>query len=73
MSPAKSRNANPYLPPARVVTMIVMLAIMVIAIFTLMSGSWIVGGVLGLGFAAAFYFVVIVNARRATSKKRRSR
>ena len=69
----KSRNANPYAPPARVITMIVMLAVMLTVIFSLMTASWLLGAALGLGFAAAFYFVVVVNARRATIKKRRPR
>ena len=73
MSPVKSRNANPYLPPARVLVMIAMLTVMLTGIFGLMTGSWLVGAALGLAFAAAFYFVVIVNARRAAAKPRARR
>jgi hypothetical protein len=67
----KSRNNNPYAPPARVISLIVILAILLTGIFGLMTGSWIAGLVLGVGFAAAFYFIVVVNARRAVGKKRR--
>jgi len=67
----KSRNDNPFAPPARVISMIVILAILLTGIFGLMTASWLVGAVLGIGFAAAFYFIVVVNARRAVGKKRR--
>ena len=68
-----SRRANPYAPPARVVSMIVMLTIMTAGLFGLMTGSWLTGAVLGLAFAGAFYVVVVVNARRAVSKNKRRR
>ncbi len=67
----KSRNDNPFLPPARVISMIVILAILLTGIFSLMTASWIVGTALGVAFAAAFYFIVVVNARRAVGKRRR--
>ncbi|MCR9129229.1 MAG: hypothetical protein NXI12_06880 [Alphaproteobacteria bacterium] len=51
--------------------MIVILAILLTGIFGLMTASWVAGAVLGIGFAAAFYFIVVVNARRAVGKKRR--
>lgn len=69
----KSRNANPFLPPARVLVMIAMLAIMLSFLFALMTASAIIGSALGLAFAAAFYFIVVVNARRAGGKRRRRR
>jgi uncharacterized membrane protein len=53
--------------------MIVMLAVVMTGIFALMTTSWIVGACLGLAFAAAFYLLVVVNARRATAKPRRKR
>lgn len=71
MSPVKSRKANPYLPPARVITMLVMLASVLTVIFGLMTASWVFGAVLGLAFAGAFYLIVVVNARRETGKRRR--
>lgn len=69
----KSRKTNPYTPPARVAVMIAMLAAMLTVIFGLMTASWLFGAALGVAFAAAFYFVVVVNARRAVSKSRRRR
>ena len=68
-----SRRANPYAPPARVTSMIVMLTIMTAGLFGLMTGSWLIGAGLGLAFAGAFYVVVVVNARRAVSKSKRRR
>ncbi len=73
MSPVKSRKANPYLPPARVISMLVMLAVVVAGIFGLMTSSWLVGAALGIAFAGGFYFIVVVNARREVGKPRRRR
>lgn len=58
-------------PPARVLSLIAMVAIIVAAIFSLMLGSWMIGSVLGAGFAAGLYFAVIYQARRAPKKRRR--
>jgi len=60
-------------PPARVIVMIVMLAVMTGALFGLISGNWLVGGVIGLIFAAGVYFVVVYQARRAKVKRSRRR
>jgi uncharacterized membrane protein YjjP (DUF1212 family) len=66
----KSHKASKH-PPARVVTMIAMVAIIVAALFSLMLGDWIIGAIIGAVFAAGFYFVVIFQARRAPKKRRR--
>jgi uncharacterized membrane protein len=60
-------------PPARVIVMIVMLAVMTGALFGLIAGSWVVGGGVGLVFAAGVYFVAVYQARRATVKRSRRR
>lgn len=51
--------------------MIVMLAVIMGALFSAMLGAWIPGMAVGLAFAAAFYLLVIVNARRATRSLKR--
>ena len=58
-------------PPARVLTMVAMIAIMVGALFWLITASWIAGGVIGVAFAAGLYFVVIYQARNASVKGRK--
>ena len=60
-------------PPARVVVMIAMLAVMTGALFGLIAGNWFVGGVIGLVFAAGVYFVAVYQARRAKVKGSRRR
>ena len=60
-------------PPARVLVMIVMLAVMTGALFGLIAGNWFVGGVIGLVFAAGVYFVAVYQARRAKVKGSRRR
>ena len=67
-----SRKTSKY-PPARVIVMIVMLALMTGALFGLITGSWVVGGAIGLVFAAGVYFAVVYQARRATVKRSRRR
>jgi uncharacterized membrane protein YoaK (UPF0700 family) len=66
------RNNFIWLPPARVITLILMMGFMLGAIFWAMLGNWF-GMVLGAAFAAAFYFIVVVNSRRSVKnmKKRR--
>lgn len=66
----KSHKASKH-PPARVVTMIAMVAIIIAAIFSLMLGDWIIGVGVGAAFAAGLYFAVIFQARRAAPKRRR--
>ena len=53
--------------------MIVMLALMTGALFGLIAGRWVVGGAIGLVFAAGVYFAVVYQARRATVKRSRHR
>ena len=60
-------------PPARVMVMIVMLAVMTGALFGLIAGNWFVGGAIGLVFAAGVYFVAVYQARRAKVKGSRRR
>ena len=67
-----SQKTSKY-PPARVIIMIAMLAIMTGAVFGLMVGNWITGAVIGAVFAGAVYFVVVYQARRAKVKRSRRR
>ena len=67
----RNKSQTVWLPPARVLTMIVMLAVVMGALFSAMLGAWIPGMAVGLAFAAAFYLLVIVNARRATRRLKR--
>lgn len=68
----KSRNkSSKFVPPARVTTMLVMLAIVVGGLFFIVTTSLIAGIVIGILFALGFYGVVVVNARAAVGKRRR--
>ncbi|MEQ8404825.1 MAG: hypothetical protein RKE49_06995 [Oceanicaulis sp.] len=66
----KRRNSI-FLPPANVIAMVVMLAAISGAIFTVILSSWIGGVVVGLAFAAAVYLLIVVDARGKTKKKHR--
>ena len=70
MSPVKSRKTTKAVP-TRVLTMVAMIAIMVGALFWLITGSWIAGGGIGVAFAAGLYFAVIYQARNASVKVRK--
>ena len=68
----KSRSkSSKFVPPTRVITMLVMLAIVVGGIFYIVTSSPIAGVVIGVLFALGFYAVVVVNARGAAGKRRR--
>jgi hypothetical protein len=57
--------------PANVLTMVAMIAIIVGGLFGLIVQSWLIGAGVGVGFAAAIYFVVIFQARQTSKKRRR--
>ncbi len=64
------KKTNPL--PARVISMIVMVAIMVGGLFGIFLSNWTAGILIGVGFAGGIYFAVIFQARRSSGRKRRS-
>lgn len=65
------RRKSIFLPPANVIAMVVMLALITGAIFTAILSSWIGGAAVGLALALAVYLLIVVDARGKTKKKRR--
>lgn len=65
----KRRNASIFLPPAQVVVMIALIAVMLGAVFGLMMGSAMGGGVVGLAAAGAVYGFIVVDARGKVKKR----
>lgn len=53
------------MPEPRILTLIVMIALVMGLVFTGLLGSWVSGGAVGLVFAGGIYLFVVVNARRA--------
>jgi hypothetical protein len=66
----KRRNSI-FLPPQNVIVMIMMLAAITGAMFTVILDSWINGAAVGVLFAAAVYLLIVVDARNKVRKKRR--
>jgi len=65
------RRKSPFLPPTNVIAMMVMLALITGAIFTVILASVIGGAAVGLALAAAVYLLIVVDARAKTKKARR--
>lgn len=65
------RNKSP-LPPPRVIVMLVGIAVLLGALFSLLLQSWIAGLAVGVVFAVAFAGVLLMARRgEKTVKKRR--
>jgi len=64
----RNKNTNIWLPQPRVLSMMITLAIIMAALFSLMLQAVIPGLAVGLGFAGAFYLIVVVGARKASKK-----
>lgn len=65
------RRSSPFIPPKNVIAMMVMLALITGAIFTVILASWIGGAAVGVALAAAVYLLIVVDARRKTKKRSR--
>lgn len=61
------------LPPARVMVLPVGTGLILAFLFGVLMGSWIAGGVVGLLFAAGFTAVLVLTARGASKKKKKTR
>ena len=53
------------MPEPRILTLIIMIALVMGLVFTGLLGIWVSGGAVGLVFAGGIYLFVVVNARRA--------
>ena len=53
------------MPEPRILTLIIMIAVVMGLVFSGLLGSWVYGGAVGLVFAGGIYLFVVVNARRA--------
>ncbi|MGJ3231774.1 MAG: hypothetical protein ACFE0P_08250 [Oceanicaulis sp.] len=65
------RRKSIFLPPQNVIVMIMMLAAITGAIFTVILDSWINGAAVGVLFAAAVYLLIVVDARGRVKKRKR--
>ena len=63
MKPSKTKTV--WMPEPRILTLIVMIALVMGLVFSALMGSWVYGGAVGLVFAGGIYLFVVVNARRA--------
>ena len=63
MKPSKTQTV--WMPEPRILTLIVMIALVMGLVFTGLLGCWVSGGAVGLVFAGGIYLFVVVNARRA--------
>lgn len=63
MKPNKTQTV--WMPEPRILTLIIMIALVMGLVFSALLGSWISGGAVGLVFAGGIYLFVVVNARRA--------
>lgn len=61
----QSKTNTVWLPEPRILTLIVMIALVMGLTFAALLGSWISGMAVGLIFAGGIYLFVVVNARRA--------
>jgi len=60
-----SKTQTVWMPEPRILTLIIMIALVMGLVFTGLLGSWAYGGAVGLVFAGGIYLFVVVNARRA--------
>ena len=63
MKPSKTQTV--WLPEPRILTLIVMIALVLGLVFSALLTSWVYGAAVGLVFAGGIYLFVVVNARRA--------
>lgn len=63
MKPSKTQTV--WLPEPRILTLIVMIALVMGLVFSALLTSWVYGAAVGLVFAGGIYLFVVVNARRA--------
>ncbi len=63
MKPNKTQTV--WMPEPRILTLIIMIALVMGLVFSALLGSWAYGGGVGLMFAGGIYLFVVVNARRA--------
>ena len=63
MKPNKIQTV--WMPEPRILTLIIMIALVMGLVFSSLLGSWVYGGAVGLMFAGGIYLFVVVNARRA--------
>lgn len=61
----QSKTNTVWLPEPRILTLIVMIALVMGLVFAALLGSWFSGMAVGLVFAGGIYLFVVVNARRA--------
>ena len=67
------RRESIFLPPVRVIALIVMLALFTGLMFSAILGDAVAGFAVGAVFAGAFYLFVVVNARQSAAKLKKRR
>ena len=66
------KQNNSTLPPPRVFVMLIGIAVLLGALFSILMGSWLSGATVGVAFAVAFAGVLFL-ARRGEKKVRKRR